>query len=142
MKKLFYLLLPALIVLACDKDKNSSGSFSWSYDGINYTANFKAAYSASMGQPYIIGGLGNSVTTPGSGPRIHVISFSPGNYSFGGIVPNSLNFVDQVGNDISAIGGSVNISANSNNKLSGDFSATLGNGKIITGSFADITINP
>ena len=141
MKKLIYFLIPALLILSCDKDKDSSGPFTWNYDGTNYSANFKAAYSASMGQPYIIAGLGNSISTPNSGPRIHLISFSSGNYSFGGIVPNSLSFVDLVGSEVSAIGGSVNITSNSN-KLSGNFSASLGNGKTVTGSFTDLIIQP
>jgi hypothetical protein len=140
MKKIILLLIPLLFLLSCGKDNESSGSFTWNYDGTNYTANFKAAYSSSMGQPYIIGGLGNSITTPNSGPHIYVISFTPGTYSFGGIVPNSLNFVDQLGFDISAIGGAVNITSNSNNKLSGNFSAALANGKTVTGSFTDLTI--
>ena len=141
MKKIILLLIPLLVLLSCDKDKESSGSFTWNYDGSNFIANFKAAYSSSMGQPFIIGGLGSSIS-PGSGPRIYVISFNPGVYNFGGIVPNSLNFVDQLGFDINAIGGGVNITSNSNNKLSGNFSASLANGKTITGNFSELPIQP
>jgi len=142
MKKIILLLIPLLVLLSCGKDNESPGSFTWNYDGTNYTANFKAAYSSSMGQPYIIGGLGSSIVTAYSGPRIHVLSFNPGTYSFGGIAPNSLNFIDPAGFDISATDGGVIITSNSNNKLSGHFSATLANGKTITGNFSELPIQP
>ena len=139
--KLLIILIAAITVLSCEKDKDDA-NFTWTFLGQNYTANFANAYSASMGAPLIIGGLGTSISSPGSGPRINVISFAPGVYTFGGIVPNSLNYVDPQGFDLPALGGSVTITSNNDNKLSGNFSATLGNVQTITGSFTNVRINP
>ena len=139
--KLIIIFFTAILGLSCDKD-NDDANFNWTYLGQNYTANFANAYSASMGAPYIVGGLGSSISSPGSGPRINVISFAPGVYTFGGIVPNSLNFVDPQGFDIPALDGSVNITTNNDNRLSGNFSATLGNVQMVTGSFTNVRINP
>jgi hypothetical protein len=59
---------------------------------------------------------------------------------------NTFDYVDDAGYNLAGISGTVNISSNTNNRLSGNFSVTLIDASsatsLITGSFTDIPIQP
>lgn len=147
MKKALFLSVTLILTLAllssCKKSEDTQlvSSFTWNYNGTNYTTNLKAAYLHSMAVgPTIIGGTGTSVTSPGIGPCFTVSSFNAGTYSFGSGSGNALLYVEANGNTLS--GGTVilNITINSNDRLSGNFSGNLSNGNPLTGSFSDLLI--
>lgn len=76
--------------------------------------------------------------------EINLTSLAPGTYSFSGGA-NSIYYNNNAGSGgFSATSGSVIITANANNKLSGTFTATgSGNGVTsVSGQFTDIVINP
>ena len=53
-------------------------------------------------------------------------SFNVGNYPFGGSSGNVLRYVDSLGNPTdNAFSGSLNVTANDNNRMSGNFTATV-----------------
>ncbi len=136
-----------LFAQSCKKSDSSSDSFNWTWDGTNYTGNFKEAFIQSLGSgSNIIAGTGTSINSAGTGPRINVSSLNAGTYTLGSGITNSISFIDPFGNNLASTSGTLNITANANSKLSGNFSATLVNGigfmTSITGSFSNIKINP
>lgn len=133
----------------CNKSsdsQNESGSFTWTWGGTNYTGNFKEAFLQSLSTtPIIIAGTGSVVYSAGTGPRITVNSLNTGSYNLGGGVTNYISFIAPNGDNLQSTVGILNITQNSNSKLSGNFSATLINGvgqnSSLNGSFSNIKIN-
>jgi hypothetical protein len=146
------LLLGTILLFSCKKSSDNHSnihSFTWNYEGKAYSANIDSAFlhpPTSTGNPLIIAGTGNNITLPGSGPRITLISLATGNYLFGTSSNNSLEYVDTLGNSSISISGTITITANSTDKLSGNFSATMidfsGLPKILTGNFSNVPIHP
>ncbi len=135
-----------LIIQSCKKS-NDSDSFTWTWNGNNYTANYKEAFIQSLGSgSYIIGGTGSALNSSGTGPRISVSSLSVGSYNLTANLPNTIYFVDPNGDNLATTTGTLNITSNSNSKLTGNFSATLVNATnqntAISGSFTNIKISP
>ena len=145
-RQFIFLLLFAILIsniISCKKSSNNSAvnSFTWSYGATNYQANVNAAYLTGLSStPIIIGGTGTSVFHPNVGPQISVVSLNVGSYNFL-TSPNSMYYVDDLGNPQGATSGSVNITSNSNNLLSGNFSCTLTNSILLTGNFTNVPIN-
>ncbi len=136
-----------LSVLPACKKSDPASSFTWTWNGTNYTGNFKEAYIQSLGSgSNIVGGTGTSLFTTGTGPRIAVSSLSVGTYNLTGTLPNTIFFVDPNGDNLATTTGTLTITSNSDNKLSGNFSATLVNASSqntsLSGSFSNININP
>lgn len=131
---------------ACKKSGDSD-SFTWTWNGSNYTGNYKEAFIQSLGSASnIIGGTGSAINSSGSGPRISVSSLAVGTYSLTGSFPNTIYFVDPNGDNLGTTTGVLNITSNTDSKLSGNFSATLINAASqttsISGSFSNIKISP
>ncbi len=147
MKKTFcqsgiYLAFALLVILnSCNKSDSKANSFTWTYGTTNYKAIFNAAYLQSLSvNPIIVAGTGTSLNTLNIGPRFTVSSLNIGTYTFV-TSPNSMFYIDDLGNNLAANTGSVTITANTNNLLSGNFSATLSNSVIVTGSFVNVSIS-
>jgi hypothetical protein len=142
-------ILTLFLFSTCNKSgdsQNASGSFTWTWSGTNYTGNFKEAFLQGLGPtPMIISGTGDAAHTAGTGPRITVNSLNVGTYTLGGGITNYISFIAPNGDNLQSTTGTLNITANANSKLSGDFSATLINGvgqtSLLTGSFSNIKIN-
>jgi hypothetical protein len=147
------LLLAGLFLLSSCKKSNDAepGSFSWTHAGKTYQPTIYAAY---LGTGYtftpfhIIAGFG---TFPSGFTRrvdFHLTSFAVGTYTVA-LSPgsaNTLDYIDDGGFNLAGTAGTLNITANANNRMSGNFSVTVINPSMvtspITGSFTDITINP
>lgn len=113
---------------SCNKDTSDNkheSRFTWTYDGKTYTAKQDTAYTAGIGAPSIIAGLNTALFDRGSGPRINLNGLTVGSYTFGSGSGNSFLFIDDSGNNISGISGTLNITGNANNLLSGNFNVTL-----------------
>jgi hypothetical protein len=157
-KAIFYLVLLSVVFIifpSCGKSDKpippSTNSFIWTTGGTNYTATIDTAF---LGTGYtitpfhIIAGFG---TFPlGFERRIdfHLTSFNIGSYaivSSAGSV-NTLQYINDAGDDLEGISGTLNITANANNLLSGNFSVTLINSSAVTspmtGSFTNMSIRP
>ena len=141
------LILFNLVIVSCKKDNtvDSTHSFNWNYANVNYKAGIDTAYTTSMsGGPTIIAGLGTRLTSIGPGPRIILTSFMAGIYRFGQTNTNRFIYIDHNEDEQQAIDGSINITNNANNLLSGNFSVTLidplGVKRPLTGSFNNVSI--
>ena len=140
-------LLFVLNFTACKKsnDTNYSNSFTWTFTGTNYIANFKTAYQTSIGSgPLIVAGMGTSEISSGTGPRISLTSLNTGTYNFGTGSTNVFRYVNDAGEALGVTSGTLNITENSNNHLSGNFSAILidisSTTNTLTGTFSGIDI--
>lgn len=137
------LVIGIFSISSCNKsgDNASNSSFTWTYGTTSYTANFKGAYLTWSLTPVIMGGTGTQQNSPGTGPTIALSSFSTGSYNLA-TSPNSILYVDDLGFTVPSATGTVTITAYSNNRVSGNFSAALTNSVALSGSFANIPVNP
>ena len=143
-KSIIYLGLSLVLlnIFSCSKSGSSANNnFTWTYGNTNYKANFNAAYLQSLGgNPIIVAGTGAALHTLAIGPRFTVSSLNVGTYNFN-TSPNSMFYIEDQGNNLAAVTGTINITSNAGNLLSGNFSATLSNSINVTGSFMNVPIN-
>ena len=149
MKKLAIIFNLMLTILSCGKDNDStdSWSFNWTHQNVPHSATSADAYISQAGL-----GLGPNqivASLSSSGPNYRVSmrlsSLNPNSYPVS-LTFNKFDYVDDSGNDLAGAQGSVTISLNSNNKLTGSFSVKLINVSsdttTITGSFTNINLHP
>ncbi|MEO6539342.1 MAG: hypothetical protein ABIN74_00070 [Ferruginibacter sp.] len=142
-------ILTITLFCTCTKSgdpQNTSGSFTWNWNGTNYTGNFKEAFLQSLSPtPIIIAGTGPAAHTAGTGPRISLNSLNAGTYNLGAGLTNAIVFIAPNGDNLQSLAGVLHITQNANSRLSGDFSATLidpaSQTSTLTGSFSNIIIN-
>lgn len=144
-----------VLLFSCNKSDSSTDannhSFVWTTNNKTYTPTLDTAFSSStytLTPFHIIAGYG---TFPiGFDGRIdfHLTSFNIASYT---IVPspanvNTLRYVDDAGFNLEGKSGTLNITSNSNNLLSGNFSVILVDASGITstmsGSFTNTSIRP
>ena len=143
-------LIPAIVLLtavsifiSCKKSEEPA-SFTWTYGTQQYTANIKTASLYNMPGPTIMGGTGTNFLTPGVGPTVIVSSLAVGSYNFGAGSSNYVSYVDALGYVLNSGAGSLNISSNTGNRISGKFngiiSDTAHNPVALTISFNNLLI--
>jgi hypothetical protein len=137
---------------SCKKNNNSDtkppSDFTWTFTGSTYKANLDSAYVHYDLTPYLIIAITGTNFYTSFNRKIYfsLTSFNPGNFN---IVPgpgsNILQYVDELGFDHSGVSGTLIISSNSNNLLSGNFTAIIagpsGNNPI-SGTFTNVPIKP
>ncbi|HMK03422.1 MAG TPA: hypothetical protein VK489_04495 [Ferruginibacter sp.] len=146
---LTFVALSIFIFISCNKSDDSqdeSSSFTWTWSAITYNGNFKEAYLQSLSvTPVIIAGMGTSLQSPGTGPRISLNSFNVGSYNLVSGIANTISFVAPNGDNLQSTSGTLTITSNSNNKMNGNFSATLinavGLNSSLIGSFTNLRIS-
>jgi len=148
MKNLAAIFILALIVQSCSKDnkKEDSASFTWVHLNVSHTATSADAYNSQAGL-----GLGpnqiiaNNGTATSYRVSIRLSSLNPNSYAVS-LTSNKFDYVDDAGYNLAGAKGTVTISSNSVNKLSGNFSVKLINASFdttaITGSFSNIPVHP
>jgi hypothetical protein len=147
-------LISLLFFLSDCKKSNDTletNGFNWTTGGKSYNAAIFKAFSGTgytITPFHIIAGFGNFPTGFNRRVDFHTSSFNVGSFT---IVPspntvNTLQYIDDLGNNMEGISGTLNITSNSNNFISGDFSVTLINASMatstMTGSFTNISIEP
>lgn len=146
LKTLFFITsisVISLFFIACDKNNDPPASnFTWTYDGVNYTANLDTAYTNIAFGPLILASRGNSLFAPSAELQIAVTGFSPGTYTFSPGGPNRVFYVDSQGFSYASNTGSITITSNSNNYISGNFTSALNSGKTISGNFTNTPVKP
>lgn len=128
----------------------NSNSFTWVHNGISHTTKLDTAYKSMawlLLPPYSIFAGENK---PGyiifRRVEFNLTSFDVGTYAVnaGSGAFNRLTYVDDAGNTLIGAGGTLNITANSNNYLSGNFSATIitgsGTSSLLTGHFTNMPV--
>ena len=149
MKKIAIIFNLMLTILSCNKDNdsNDSWSFNWAHQNVSHSATSADAYISQAGL-----GLGPNqivATISSSGPNyrasMRLSSLSPNSYPVS-LTSDKFDYVDDSGNNLAGAQGTVTISSNSNNKLSGSFSVKLINASSdttgITGSFTNVNLHP
>lgn len=136
----------AVFSISCSNDDNPTPVVPVATDGFIWTENGTATV-LTVNNPYVNGQF-NSIFAVRSGTTIYEINLTaltPGTYTLGSASANSL-FYNNTGatTSFSPTSGSVIITGNAGNKLTGTFTAT-GTGAGVTsvsGSFTNIVINP
>ena len=148
-QRFYFLLIAAGWLASCGKNTNNNGpasSFSWTYEGVTYTAKTDTAYNTppiyAATAPVILATQTGRFYAPSPELIIYLTSLNPGTYPFTGTGVNQLHYIDPLGFDRDGTGGSFTISSNSNNRLAGSFNIILNNSKNLTGSFSNLPIRP
>ncbi|RYD74741.1 MAG: hypothetical protein EOP53_17735 [Sphingobacteriales bacterium] len=131
------------MLVSCSSDNDAQSRFTWSYKGVTYNASYTFASSVEDLGPNIIGGLGNSALSPGSGLMFKVIPLTPGVYTVG-IGTFYAQFIDVDGN-VWPVTGSLTITGTSNKRLHATFSldaASSGVSYPVTGNIENLPITP
>jgi hypothetical protein len=149
MKKISIIITLMIIILSCNKDNDpdDSWSFNWSHQNVAHSATSADAYitqaDLGLGPDQIVAFI--SSFSPYYRLSMRLSSLTPGSYAVS-LASNKFDYVDDSGNNLAGAEGSVTISSNSNNKLSGSFSVKLINissdTTSITGTFVNINLHP
>jgi hypothetical protein len=146
-------LLVCFIFCACHKpypsNNQSTNQFQWTHKGVTHTTVYDTAYMTSQGLsalPYmLLAGTGLRIYTIARSVEFHLNSFNVGTYTIGPSgSANVLYFVDDNGFNLIGVSGTVNITAYSNSRITGNFSVTMLDGSAVTsqltGSFTDMPV--
>ena len=149
MKKIAPILTLIVTILSCNKDNdsNDSWSFTWTHQNAFHSATSADAYISQAGL-----GVGPNqvlafVSTSGPNYRVsmRLSSLTPNAYAIS-LTSNKFDYVDDSGNNLAGAQGTVTISSNANNKLSGSFAVNLINASsdttALVGLFTNITLHP
>ena len=138
------ILITAFLFFSCKKSdysNSTANSFTFTYDGNTYTTNVDSAVTTSLGPFIVIANFSSGLFTKIQGS---LTSFNIGSYSFG-TGASTMRYIDNAGNLLQVTSGSWNITANSNNLMSGNFSATVVDASSVThstsGSFTNMPIS-
>lgn len=142
--RLFLILFVLLIIASCKKSSNPTSGFTWNYKGINYSAVKHGAhlyYPGTTNSFYRLDGLIDSLDLPTISILLRSINTGVYNMSTTGA---SLYFSDEIAGTLYDItSGTINITSNSNNLISGNFSVIIEPGGInqtLTGTFTNIIL--
>lgn len=133
---------------SCKKSLDDRNSFTWTHNGITHTTKLDTAYiSHGSRQAFtIIAGENKPGYIFFQRVEFNLTSFNTGTYivNDGSGAFNRLTYTDDAGNTLIGAGGTLNITANSNNYISGNFSATLitgaGVSSMLTGNFTNMPV--
>ena len=148
MNKTAATLISLMLILSCNKSSDDNNwEFSWTHKNNSYTASDANAY---ISQIDLGKGPNHIAASIASLPRdykisIYLASLNPSSYSVS-LSTNKVRYIDDAGYDLAGAAGTVTVTSNSNNKLSGNFSIKLINPSsdttLLNGSFANITLHP
>lgn len=127
---------------------DNTNSFTWTHNGINHTTKLDTAFISHSSRPLytIIAGENKPGYIIYERVKFNLTSFNAGRYivNDGSGAFNRLTYTDDTGTTLIGAGGTLNITANSSNRISGDFSATLITGtgatSLLTGSFTNMPV--
>ncbi len=145
----------AILFISCGKNNDDDtppanpNSFTWTFQGNNYTATQDTAFTSGLGlAPFVIyAGTGSSYLLYVRRLFFYLSSFNPGTYTFG-LPPgasNTFSYLDDAGINWSGINGSFIITTNSGGRMSGSFSGELsgpGGNLPVSGSFSNMPVKP
>lgn len=144
-----FLFVILMFFCSCKKSGEAiNKNFTWVHNNISHTTTLDTAYiSHASRPPYTIFAGENK---PGyiifQRVEFNLTSFNVGTYTVnaGSGAFNRLTYTDDAGNTLIGAGGTLNITANSNNYMSGNFSATLITGSGVTsqltGNFTNMPV--
>ena len=142
------LLLSSSCNKSNDPDPNPASDFTWTFRGSTIKADLDSAFVNYDLAPYFIKAI-TGTNFRHSFTRLisfTLTSFNPGDFAIAsGPGSNKLEYIDELGYIHAGISGSLTIASNSNNLMSGNFSAIMagpsGN-EPITGNFSNVPVKP
>lgn len=145
----FSFLVSITNISSCKKSDDSKfpdSYFIWTFEGQTYISDIDSSYKLGLGQWSIMAGNGTTMHSLSREIAFVLSSVNVGTYSFGSGSPNHMGYINDFGTYFPVSSGTMNITANSNNIVSGNFSVNVGNAstgiKPISGSFYNISITP
>ena len=149
MNRLVAVFILAFVTLCCNKGNNSNNgwSFKWTHQNVSHSASGADAYISPAGLGFgpnqILAFI--SSTTNNFRVSVRLTSLATGSYSVT-LSSNKFDYVDDSGNNLFGVQGTVTITLSSGGKLSGSFSVKLmdssSNPTTIDGSFENVNIHP
>lgn len=143
-----FLFVVAVFLCACKKNKSDDNNFTWVHNSISHSTKLDTAYIAHSGRPRftIIAGENKPGYIVFVRVEFNLTSFNKGTYivndGYGAF--NRLTYTDDTGNTLIGVYGVLNITENTDNYLSGNFSATLISGSGVTsqltGNFTNMPV--
>lgn len=145
---IFFFFAIVVLISSCKKSSNDKNNFSWTHNGVTHSTKLDTAYISHGSRPHYT--IVADENKPGyilfTRVEFNLTSFNTGTYiindGFGAF--NRLIYTDDAGNTLIGAGGTLNITANSNNYLSGNFSATLitgtGVSSQLSGNFTNMPV--
>jgi hypothetical protein len=134
---------------ACKKSGDpivDSSYFKWTFEGQNYTANIDTSYLTTLHTWMIYAGNGQTMHTLTREVAFSLTSINTGTYSLAPGNGNYFGYLNDAAVFFPVISGTIEITNNTNNVISGSFSATVGNVttgiKSISGSFNNFVVKP
>lgn len=150
-----FIIFTVFLFASCKKSGDNSSSnkhsFTWTTGGKNFTPTIDTAFlrpSFTTTPYHIIAGFGTFPSRFDQRIDFHLSSFAAGSYtiSSGSGAVNTLYYIDDAGYNLEAISGTLNITASSNNLISGNFSVVLINPSratsTMTGKFTNVSVVP
>ena len=139
-----------LLICSCNKSADSSTAsynFNWTFKGTNLGTNSDSAFTTSLGsKPLIVATLNHQSVLRSRKISFSITSLSPGTYTISNGGANILEYIDDLGFVLGGTSGQLIITTNSNNRLTGNFSAILidvsSNTFPVSGSFTNMAILP
>lgn len=142
---LFTTLFFIIFILSCGKSNDPQfWSFNWTHKTVSHSATSADAYITQVA----LGKGPNQIKADISGSSLnyrvsmYLSSLSPNSYPVS-LTSNKFDYIDDAGDHLAGVQGTVTISSETDNKLSGSFSVKLINMNydttLITGSFINIT---
>jgi hypothetical protein len=144
------------VFYSCHKsnDDAAAGNFVWTYNGVTNSTNTDTAFVSVFSLAYppytIVAGFPRSSSSSTIQKRVefNLTSFATGTYTItsGAGAVNKMSYIDDVGNNLNGISGTITISTNAGNKISGNFSGVLVDGAAVnsqlSGSFTNMVVKP
>jgi hypothetical protein len=142
------LILNLLYLSSCKKvntDTLPVSDFYWKLGNTEYSTNTDTAFFSYSGIK-IVATTNSDFSSTIKGPSIYLNSYGVGKYSLKIQGSNQLIYFDNAGEENLSTDGSLEITSNTNNYLTGFFNATLVNSlgieNTISGTFTDIQLRP
>lgn len=142
------LTFSAILLYSCTKSEigsiinnngnNGQAAVLWTFDG---TSSSSDSSNAFLGLKRIMAYKDLS-TVQSKKINLNLSSLSVGNYSLSATSPNFLTYVIATTLDHISQSGTVNITANTGAKISGNFSALMENGLTLSGTFSEVPVRP
>jgi len=132
-----------LTFYSCSKSDDDTatptgGVFIWTTGGATFTAD---NVNASLSGPFSIVANKDAAIASIKSFSITLSAFAVGAYTLSAAGANQLGYFTS-GGMVMSQSGTLNITANSNNRLSGNFTTILTGGASMTGDFSNVSINP
>jgi len=144
-----FLLTAALFVMgtlafySCSKSDDNpasptGGVFTWTTGGATFTADNN---NAVISGPYAIIANKDAALASIKSFNITLTAFAVGSYTLSAAGANQLSYFTS-GGMVMSQSGTLNITANTGSRLTGNFTTTLTGGATMTGDFSNVSINP